>query len=292
MGVADLVGQKIFMSIDRLTSSRTNTDTPGQERTPRAMHGLDDSEYRLHQTNSDIAIKYAILDAWKFFPDFFQRYQRLFRAAIANDRLRVGWNGISVAQNTDPVANPNGEDVNIGWLELVRLHDNGTGNNYQSGVTIGEGGDVANLDSLASLAKNELVDEEFRDHPDLRVLVSRDLLGMSEGKYYESSGGKPSEKVHMDNGRILQTYGGMQALSPPFFPDGTLSVTWPKNLSIYHQEGSWRRTVKEKPEKNQVEDFNSRNEGYVIENIGGMALVENITAAGAAAPAPAQGNAQ
>ena len=286
MSVPDLIGQKIYMAIDRLTSSRTNTNVPGRERTPRSLHGLDDSQYMLHQTNSDIAIAYSVIDAWKFFADFFQRYQRLFRGAIANDRLRVGWHGVSAELDTDPVANPNGEDVNIGWLQHIRLADNGTGKNYQSGVTIGQGGDVANLDSLASQARNDLVDEEFRDHPDLRVLVSRDLIGMEEGKYYEAAGDKASEKIHMDNGRILQTYGGMQALSPPFFPDGTLSVTWTKNLSIYHQEDSWRRTVKEKPEKNQVEDFNSRNEGYVVENTGGMALVENITPAGTSAPAP------
>jgi hypothetical protein len=31
------------------------------------------------------------------------------------------------------------------------------------------------------------------------------------------------------------------------------------------QEGSWRRHLKDKPEKDRVEDFNSRNEGYVVE---------------------------
>lgn len=143
MGVPELVGQKLFMHINGLTSTRTNTSEANRKRRARSLHDLDDTEYKLHKTDSDIAIRYSVLDAWKFFNDFAQRYQRLFRSAIGNDRVRVGWHGTTAATNTDPATNPNGEDVNIGWLELARLADNGTGKNVQSGVTVGAGGDFA-----------------------------------------------------------------------------------------------------------------------------------------------------
>ena len=42
-------------------------------------------------------------------------------------------------------------------------------------------------------------------------------------------------------------------------------ITSLDNLSIYVQEGTWRRHIKDKPEKDRVEDYNSRNEGYLVE---------------------------
>ena len=287
MPVAEIAGQKIYMSIDGLTSTRTNTKDPNRERQPRDMMGMDDDKYMLYKTNADIGIDYSLIDMWANFPDFAQRYQRLFRQAIGNDRVRVGWHGTSVADNTDPVANPNGQDVNVGWIEKARLADNGAGNNVLSGFTMGAGGDYANLDALVSDVKHKLVDDEFKKAPGRVALISEDLIGMAEGKYYEAAGDKASEKVHMDGGRILQTYGGLPALVPPFFPDGTVIVTPLSNLSIYFQRSSWRRKLQDKPEKDQYQDFNSRNEGYIVQHMGAMGVMENITAVGSSTTPPA-----
>jgi hypothetical protein len=42
-------------------------------------------------------------------------------------------------------------------------------------------------------------------------------------------------------------------------------ITSYDNISIYRQSDSWRRQIVDNPKKDQVEDYNSRNEGYVIE---------------------------
>ncbi|MGU3846072.1 P2 family phage major capsid protein, partial [Vibrio diabolicus] len=39
---------------------------------------------------------------------------------FALDMLRVGFNGTSIATNTDPIKNPLGQDVNKGWLTIVK----------------------------------------------------------------------------------------------------------------------------------------------------------------------------
>jgi len=54
-------------------------------------------------------------------------------------------------------------------------------------------------------------------------------------------------------------------------------VTSLKNLSIYWQDTSWRRQQIDNPKKDQYEDFNSRQEGYVVEIEEKAALIENIT---------------
>jgi len=280
--VSELKGQKLFMGINEITASRTNTSEAGKERKPKNMMGLDPTEYELHKIDSDIAISYGQIDSWKLFKDFADRYKRLHREVIGNDRVRVGWHGKTSEPNTDATTNPNGEDVATGWCELARIADAGTGKHVQSGVTIGAGGDYANLDALISDGKVDLIAKPFRNAPNRVALISEDLIGMAEGKFYASAGNNPSEKTHLDGGRILQTYGGLRSITPPFFPDGTVIITTLNNLSIYVQENSWRRTLKDKPEKDEYQDFNSRNEGYVIEEPEAFGMIEGITAAPAA----------
>ena len=62
----------------------------------------------------------------------------------------------------------------------------------------------------------------------------------------------------------------------PFFPPNAILVTKLENLSIYVQNGSRRRTIREEPDFNQVADYQSVNESYVVEDYGCAAFVENI----------------
>jgi hypothetical protein len=55
-------------------------------------------------------------------------------------------------------------------------------------------------------------------------------------------------------------------------------VAPPKNLSIYRQEGSYRRQLVDEPKKDQVADYNSFNEGYVVEQYGAISAATNISA--------------
>ena len=59
-------------------------------------------------------------------------------------------------------------------------------------------------------------------------------------------------------------------------PDAKLLVTTLRNLSIYYQKTTLRRFIQEQPNTEQVNDFQSLNEAYVVEDYGLVALVENI----------------
>ncbi|MCW0033895.1 phage major capsid protein, P2 family, partial [Burkholderia pseudomallei] len=53
------------------------------------------------------------------------------------------------------------------------------------------------------------------------------------------------------------------------------------NLSIYYQEGARRRTLKEVPERDRIENYESSNDAYVVEDFGCGCVAENIELAAA-----------
>ncbi len=55
-------------------------------------------------------------------------------------------------------------------------------------------------------------------------------------------------------------------------------MTTLSNLSIYFQNDRRRRHIKDEPERDRIADYQSSNEAYVIEDMGLVAMVENIEA--------------
>ena len=74
----------------------------------------------------------------------------------------------------------------------------------------------------------------------------------------------------------LDSHAALPVVDAPFFPEGTVLVTFLKNLSIYWQEGARRRNVIDNPKRDRVENYESSNDAYVIEDYDGIALIENI----------------
>lgn len=68
----------------------------------------------------------------------------------------------------------------------------------------------------------------------------------------------------------------MQAIRVPFFPDNTILITRLDNLSIYWQDGTRRRHLMDNPKRDRIENFESVNEAYVVEDYQCTALIENI----------------
>jgi hypothetical protein len=132
---------------------------------------------------------------------------------------------------------------------------------FRDGVLrIGEGGDWANLD----VAVNDMlqgIPHYMRQN--LVALVGTDLVAHEKAALFAAVGGKPTEKTLL--AASLTTFGGLPWETPSNFPPRGLVVTSYDNLSIYRQADSWRRQIVDNPRKDQVEDFNSRNEGYVVE---------------------------
>lgn len=68
-------------------------------------------------------------------------------------------------------------------------------------------------------------------------------------------------------------HGGAVGAGQPVKAHGRLI---PLNLSIYWQEDTRRRAVIDNPKRDRIENFESVNEAYVVEDYRCVALVENI----------------
>ena len=274
--VTEIKGQKVFLGTSGPVTGRTNTKTTDRE--AKDASALDQDSYELSSTESDVSLAYAKIDAWAKFPDFHQKYSAAVQKQIALDRIMVGFHGTHAAVQTDMTQYPLLQDVNKGWLQQAReqvpaqvLKEGAVAGK----VTMGINGDYANLDALVHDTK-QMIDERVRDGGDLVAIIGSDLLAADKAKLYTSQGSTPTEKERIESQQVIATYGGLPAFSVPYFPVNAVLVTSFDNLSIYYQDTSWRKQTVDNPKRSRVEDYNSRNEGYVIEQLEKIALTENV----------------
>ena len=276
IGVSEIKGQKVFLGVAGPVTGRTNTKTTDRE--AKDGSALDENTYELFSTESDVSLPYAKIDAWAKFPEFHQKYSAAVQKQIALDRIMIGFHGTNAAVQSDIVTNPMLQDVNKGWLQIAReqIPEQVLKQGLEAGkVTLGEGGDYANLDALVHDTK-QMVDERLRDGGDLIAIIGSDLLAADKAKLYAKQGDVPTEKERIADAQVIATYGGLPSFSVPFFPVNAVVVTSFDNLSIYFQDTSWRKQTIDNPKRSRVEDYNSRNEGYVIEQLEKFAMTENV----------------
>ncbi|PJH88507.1 MULTISPECIES: phage major capsid protein, P2 family [Pseudomonas] len=277
-GVSEQSGEKIGISIDGTIAS--TTDTTVKDREPRDPSGLDDRGYTCTQTNFDTSIRYQKLDQWAKFKDFQARIRDAIIKAQALNRIMIGWNGISRAATSNPTINKLLQDVNIGWLQKMREENparvmtevkDGSGK-----IEIGANKDFANIDALVVSMVNEFIEPWYQEDTELVVICGRQLLA---DKYFPiiNQVQAPSEMLAADIVTSQKRLGNLPAVRVPHFPASGLMVTRLDNLSLYWQEGTRRRTVIDNAKRDRIENFESVNESYVIEDLGCAALAENIT---------------
>ena len=83
---------------------------------------VDGHEYALIETDSCSVVTWDTLSVWANSGkpgEFMRRMNENATINFALDMLRVAFNGVSAADTTNPNTNPNGEDVNKGWQQLV-----------------------------------------------------------------------------------------------------------------------------------------------------------------------------
>lgn len=281
-------GEKVGIGIESTIAGRTDTDG-GTERKGIDPTGLSATTYRCEQTNFDTKLKYSKLDAWAHKPEF----QTMVRDAITQrqglDRIMIGWNGTHVAKQTDRVAYPLLQDVNKGWLQNTRedapariISDGAhSGEKDAAGHTpaiyVAASGtaDYVNLDALVFDAI-QLLDEWHRRRTDLVVFVSDELVHDKKFAIINKAGDTATEQIARDVLLLQDKIGGKLAAVVPSFPAGTVVITTYKNLSIYNQAETRRRALIDNPRVDAVENFESVNEAYVVEDYGLIAVVENI----------------
>ena len=280
-GVAEQEAEKVGLGVSGPVAS--TTDTTKQDRQTADISTLDGQRYRCEQTNSDTHITYQKLDAWAKFKDFQTRIRDAIIKRQALDRITIGFNGIKRVPTSDRATNPLLQDVNRGWLQYLR--DLAPQRVMQEGktagkVTIGSAGDYGNLDALVFDVVNHLVEPWYAEDPELVVVCGRQLLA---DKYFPiiNQPNRPTDTLAVDMIVSQKRIGNLPAVRVPYFPPNGLLVTRLDNLSIYYQDGARRRTIVDNAKRDRIENYESSNDAYVIEDLGCAALVENITLAAA-----------
>ncbi|MGM7746142.1 phage major capsid protein, P2 family [Yersinia enterocolitica] len=283
--VPEQEGQRVGIGVSGPIANRNTSNTVRRE--PNSPETIEDNgTYRCEQTNSDTYISYARLDAWAGKRDFKNRVTNQIILRRALDRIMVGFNGTSVAAKSDFATNPLLQDVNIGWLQKYRqfapqrvMGDVSVSTRDEENKLITKGA-YGNLDALAFDAVNSLIDPWYQDDTGLIVICGRKLLA---DKYFPVlntvSGSNPHTEALAGQMLVSQKQiGGMQTYRAPYFPANAMMITTFENLSIYVQEGTHRRTIKEEPEFNRVTTYESDNEAYCVEDYGFGCLIEGIKA--------------
>ena len=253
-----------------------------RDRATTDLSDLDANGYICTQTNFDTHLTYAKLDAWAKFPDFQTRIRDAILTRQALDRIMIGFNGANRAATSDKVANPLLQDVNKGWLQKYR--ENAAARVMtevvaaSGAINIGAAGDYKNLDALVFDMINNLIDPWYREDTDLVAIVGRDLMA---DKYFPlvNATQAPSEQLAAQVVQSQKRIGGIAAVSVPYFPANKILVTRLDNLSLYWQEGGRRRTVIDNAKRDRIENYESSNDAYVVEDYGSGALAENIVIA-------------
>lgn len=277
IGVREMWGDKLGLGVTGPIASRT--DTTANDRATRDVHTLDERRYTCVQTNYDTHLRYATIDAWAKFPDFQTRVRDAIVKRQALDRMLIGFMGTSAAATTNLIGNPLLQDVNIGWLKHIETDAAArvlTGGATPGTVKIGAtASDYQNLDSLV-YDNIQLLDPWYREDPGLVAVMGRDLL---HDKYFPlvDDNSKPTETLAADIIISQKRVGGLQAVTVPYFPAGTVLITRLDNLSIYYQDSARRRALLDNPKRDRIENYESSNDAYVVEEYGACALVKNIT---------------
>lgn len=258
-------------------SKRTNTDVKDRQAT--RLGNLDANGYETVSHEDDHAIKYETLNEWAYLNNFEQLLLNESRRGISESRVKIMWNGTSVAAETDPVANPLGEDVNKGFLQYLREFNGGSNAlsalNVANQINIGgPQGDVASVDELVFLLL-QVIPTHLRSN--LVVFVGEDLLTYETTKLLSAVSLTPTEKSALLNGATTRQYGTLS--TPPasfmsFFPSRGVFITPINNLSMYIQRNTVTQQFVNEVKRNQYSYFNTANIGFALEDPRRSALAE------------------
>ncbi|PHM64450.1 major capsid protein [Xenorhabdus stockiae] len=266
----DFLNMITCADVDQLSGQVVSVGNPGlftgRKKSGRFIRdtGVDGNEYKLRETDSGAALRWDLLSVWANSGnenEFFQRMQAFINESFALDMLRIGFNGQSAADTTDPEANPNGEDVNIGWHQIAKKW-NGGSQVVTTPVTLDEHGDHKSLDSMASDLINTCIPQQFIHDPRLVVLVGADLVAAEQYRLYQAAD-RPTEKIAAQ--MLGSSIAGRPAMVPPFMPGKRMVVTMLPNLQILTQRNTRQRKAEFADDRKQFENKYLRNEGYALE---------------------------
>lgn len=269
--VQQIKGQVIDVGDDGLSTGRTTSGRFSKE------IGQDGNTYELTKTDSGAHILWETMTQWANSGskgEWLTMMKNAISRRFALDMLRIGFNGTSIANPTDPDANPLGQDVNKGWLTIVKEKKAAQ---VLATATLNPAGGVdkyKNLDSLVQDLINTTIAPEHREDPDLIVMVGHDLVAAEQHRLLEAAD-KPTE--HKAAQSLAKTIAGRKAYTPPFFKPTAIWVTTAKNLQILTQEGTQQRRQKNDEDNLRFVQNHIRMEGYAVGNMKKFAAIEDVT---------------
>ncbi|EPQ1332392.1 phage major capsid protein, P2 family [Serratia marcescens] len=281
--VKEMKGEKVGLGVSGSIASTTDT-AGGDERETADFASRDAEGYFCQQVNYDFHIRYNTLDLWARYQDFQTRLRDAIVERQALDRIMIGFNGTHRAKTSNRVKFPLLQDIGPGWLQKYRENAPGSVMNKVVGedgsvvsekVRVGAGGDYANLDALVMDATNTLIAPWYQEDPELVVICGRQLLA---DKYFPLVNQEQPNTEAMAADLIIsqKRIGNLPAVRVPYFPADALLITRMDNLSIYWQEDTHRRHMVENSKRDRIENYESINEDYVVEDYACGCLVENI----------------
>ncbi len=260
--VVDMQGEAILLQVGGMIAKRT--DTEKNDRTPKWLGDMSATNWQAHLTEFDVGIKYATLDTWARYKDFFQRYMTMVYQKIALDRLTIGWYGEGAQEESKPRTNTLGQDLNYGWIK--RLADKNpdhymlSGEKEENTILLGKGGDYENLDMMVYDVFS-MIPKAHRTGKEVAIL-GQQLLAYDANKNLSLNVDDPRRKSGVMG--MTNSYAGLPVVSPANFPERGIMITDPKNLHHYYQAGRMRRQLEDTPKRNCVIDYISSNEAYTI----------------------------
>lgn len=281
--VRDMKGEKIGLDVSGSIASTTDT-AGGDERETADFATLDAEGYFCQQVNYDFHIRYNTLDLWARYQDFQTRLRDAIVKRQSLDRIMIGFNGTHRAKTSNRIKFPLLQDIAPGWLEKYRENAPSRvmnkvvaedGSVVSEKVRVGAGGDYANLDALVMDATNTLIAPWYQEDPELVVICGRQLLA---DKYFPLVNQEQPNTEALAADLIIsqKRIGNLPAVRVPYFPADALLITRMDNLSIYWQEDTHRRHMVENSKRDRIENYESINEDYVVEDYACGCLVENI----------------
>ncbi|MDU5487218.1 MAG: phage major capsid protein, P2 family [Serratia liquefaciens] len=281
--VREMKGEKIGLDVSGSIASTTDT-AGGDERETADFATLDAEGYFCQQVNYDFHIRYNTLDLWARYQDFQTRLRDAIVKRQSLDRIMIGFNGTHRAKTSNRVKFPLLQDIAPGWLQKYRENAPSRvmnkvvaedGSVVSEKVRVGAGGDYANLDALVMDATNTLIAPWYQEDPELVVICGRQLLA---DKYFPLVNQEQPNTEALAADLIIsqKRIGNLPAVRVPYFPADALLITRMDNLSIYWQEDTHRRHMVENSKRDRIENYESINEDYVVEDYACGCLVENI----------------
>lgn len=274
-----------LMVVNQGRVTKTNDTAAGQERRLNEAKDSKLNEYEMVKAHSDYRLHDDDIDAMSEFENWSDMYRASFMEAMGNDRIIIGWHGEEHVATSNLTAKPLLQDVNIGWLKLLKTRATAqvvTGGAEPGVIKIGKkinGGDYENLDHLVQDLYQGI--PLHKRTPGMTALIAESLMGGAEGIYFQKEGNTPSEKSRIKEKAITGMYGGLEAMPAPFMPQTSVVITGLKrngqqyaNLSIYWQRDSWRRSVEYKASLESSIDWNKRHEAYHIEDLRAMVALD------------------